>query len=449
MRFLFQANSDTEEQKEDADSSPEESKDKSGSLFGVTTITNTTSITDYFAQKMAALKESRMKKDSSGGPNVPMEDGNMPAAEEVFTGSVDCSAEPVKKKKKSKKSKDVICTEMGSQDSMEVEIELEVSKKSKKSKIRKPSKDEENASTSTEMVSQDTMDVETQLEYRKKSKKSKKNKQCQDEENLSTEMRSRDSTDVETQLEVSKKSKESKKRKREETGCCNASSLPGGDTTNRMDNCKKDKKKSKRKNETKYSGVDLEESQTVHLCDDQPAEIKKAERIKKRKCEKTGNCTVLESITHDMKEVHQINAGENESTEKSKKKRQLCNEGSSDCASVVSQSSRKKQRKSENMNASVISAESVLPHGKADQASSNPNGSQEVEIGVKQNTTQNSQRATRKKKSKRQNEKKRKTALETLEKSGKGLGFVGSNLDDIGGYGGGFVVKYPWADKKY
>lgn len=449
MRFLFQANSDTEEQKEDADSSPEEGKDKSGSLFGVTTITNTTSITDYFAQKMAALKESRMKKDSSGGPNVQVEDGNMPAAEEVVTGGVDCSAEPVKKKKKSRKSKDVFCTEMGSQDSMEVEIELEVSKKSKKSKIRKPSKDEENASTSTEMVSQDTMDVETQLEDRKKSKKSKKNKKCKDEENLSTEMRSRDSTDVEMQLEVSKKSKESKKRKREETGC-NVSSLPGGDITNRKDNCKKDKKKSKRKNETKYSGVDLEESQTVHLCDDQPAEIKKAERSKKRKCEKTGNCTVLESITHEMKDVHQINAGENESTEKSKNKRQLCNEGSSDCASVVSQSSRKKQRKSENMNASVVSAESVLPHGKADQASSNPNGSQEVEIGAKQTTMHNSRRAsTRKRKSKRQNEKKRKIALETLEKSGKGLGFVGSNLDDIGGYGGGFVVKYPWADKKY
>ena len=387
---------------------------------------------------MAALKESRMKKNDAGGEraeaDIQREDNNTSAVDAASLDNVDCSGERPKKKKKSRKSKENVCIEMSSEDGIEIDKHSQVSKKSKKTKQYH---DEE--SVSTEPVGED---VETS-DSRQKGKKSKKNKQCKDAENLSTEIGDHDSTAVETRLESSKK--ESKKRKHEETKYCNVSATEN--TTNNAVGSKKRKNKSMRKSDVKNSQLDIGESQPtdVELCDDdQTSEMKKTKKSKKGKCEK-----IVENSGCEKQDIVQTNTGENGSIKKSKKKRKSCAKNSNDSAddrelpeaNVEPQSSKKKLRKSENVTTSVASTESVSPGTKTDQVGPDVDSPKD-----EQQTTK--QKLKRKKKSKERSKKRRKADLEKLEKSGKGLGFVGSNLDDISGYGGGFIVQHPWANKK-
>ena len=471
LLFLFQVNSDAEDQKEDVDSKPEETKDKSDNLFGVTTTTNVISITDYFAQKMAALKESRLKNNGTNNATViPLDQTEeiQASTEEVaHVDSVD-EQQTRKKSKKSKRCKDEedMSTEGVSQDNVVVETQLEDRKK--KSKKRKSCKDEENVSTeavsqdnteeetrledgnmkskkrksckdeedvSMETVSQDNIVAETNLEVTKKSKKPKKSKQCKDDEKISSEVNSQNSTEMQTHLEVSK---ESKKSKREETRQCDADSLPDDDITNDANSGKKRKKKSTRKSETKEIEDDVKEGQTagVESCIDQQTKIKKAKKSKNERCEVTDNCADVESTSRDVSELTDTSGSQ--SCKKSKKKGKLSNKGSSE--GKPNPATESASEKTQNMSDDTEGSTKTVSSG-ADQDSATTKAENQPSMKSLRNATK------RKKTSKTQNEKKRMIAAEA-EKTDKGLGFVGTNLEEIGGYGGGFVVKYPWFDKK-
>ena len=432
---MFQVNSDAEDQKEDGGSNSEEAKDRSDNLFGVTTTTNVISITDYFAQKMAALKASRLKNNGTNNASV----GPVGQAEEIQTPTedvahVDCMDEQKtrKKSKKSKRCKDEenVSTETICQDNMEVETRLVDG--NKKSKKRKSCKDEENVSTET--VSQDSIVAETNLEVTRKSKKSRKSKQCKDDENISSKGNSQNSTETQTRLVVSK---ESKKSKKEESKLCDADSLP--DVINDANSGKKCKKKSTRKIETKQIEDDVREGETAdgESCSDKQTKIKKARKSKKERCEVTDNCVDVETTSQEVTEL--TDTSESQSTKKSKKTRKLSNKGSSECKpnSATGSALAKRQNKSETNSDGSVKTSDAEP----DQNSSTMKAEKQPSVKSLRNATK------RKKSSKTQNEKKRMIAAEA-EKTDKGLGFVGTNLDEIGGYGGGFVVKYPWFDKK-
>ena len=446
--FLFQVNSDAEDQKEVADS--DETKDKSNNLFGVTTTTNVISITDYFAQKMAALKESRLKNNGTNNASV----GPVGQTEEIQTPTedvahVDCADEQLNRKisKKSKRCKNEEdgSTETVSQDNIEEEAQLKDRKK--KSKKRKSCKDEENVSTET--VSQDNTEVETRKSKKRKSckdeenitmetvtqdsivvetKKSKKSKKSKDDENISSEVNSQNSTEIHVPLEVSKASKKGK----------NDNSLPDEDITNDANSGKKRKKKSTRKSETKEIEDDVKEGQTagVESCIDQQTKIKKAKKSKNERCEVTDNCADVESTSRDVSELTDTSGSQ--SSKKSKKKGKPSNKGSSECKPNPATESA--SEKTQNMSDDTEGSTKTVSSG-ADQDSATTKAENQPSMKSLRNATK------RKKTSKTQNEKKRMIAAEA-EKTDKGLGFVGTNLEEIGGYGGGFVVKYPWFDKK-
>merc|ERR1711879_1014011 len=174
------------EEKKDSDSSETESTPEEEEQ-NVNTIESTLSVNDYFAKKMAALRQKNMLANSpictsnvsknfvsSEKPSVDVEDHNITCPEEQ-------PCVPEKKKKKKKKSKDseegdTACVETKIEDSSFPEnSEIVKKKKKKKSKEMEISEDNTNPFSHCSDIKTDSNEL-PQLP-KKKKKKNKENMQ--------------------------------------------------------------------------------------------------------------------------------------------------------------------------------------------------------------------------------------------------------------------------------
>jgi len=210
------------DEKKDSDSSETESTPEEEEL-NVKTIESTLSVNDYFAKKMAALKQKNMLANSpictsnvsknfvsSEKPSADVEDNNITCPDEQ-------PCEPEKKKKKKKKSKDsdegdTPCVETKIEDpSLLTDSEIVKKKKKKKSKEMEISEDNTNPFSPCSDIKTDSNELpEDVSEGKTKKKKKKKNKENMEETCVEV---NKESADVVLENGLVKKKK---KRKRTE-----------------------------------------------------------------------------------------------------------------------------------------------------------------------------------------------------------------------------------------
>ncbi|XP_017093913.2 PIN2/TERF1-interacting telomerase inhibitor 1 isoform X1 [Drosophila bipectinata] len=163
---------------------PKEEKAVNPNFGGVQTLTTGVSVTDYFKQKMEAVK----KRLKNGSANVATEDASNGNPEETTNGVVQednieesDQVEPVKKKKK-KKDKE------RKEDLPEEEEVVEPAPKQKKKKKSKSSPEEETIEQETTILEdkQESLE-ESNPPKRKKKKKSEKTEEPEETQNVAEE----------------------------------------------------------------------------------------------------------------------------------------------------------------------------------------------------------------------------------------------------------------------
>lgn len=206
----------------ETESAPEEEEEEKS----LKTIESTLSVNDYFAKKMAALKQKNMFANSPiCMSNVSKNDSEKPSVDDedkhIIPSPQEQVCEPEKKKKKKKKSKDIDesdnpCVETKIESDVLVASEIVKKKKKKKSK-------ESCANDTIPLIPSPCSDTKTDTnefhedssEGIKKKKKKKKSKENIDETSLScTEVNDKESVDIVLENGLVKKRRKEREQKR-------------------------------------------------------------------------------------------------------------------------------------------------------------------------------------------------------------------------------------------